>query len=193
MAFAKQVEKLCDLILVKRIKRNYKSDSALRELSGRHRKLYLSLIRNTLAKNISEKRDLEDDYLLFVYKAAKKFNLNKKIKFSSYLGLVIKWKCLNLDAFNVKYPKNNLDNLKESHIIEHSQRILYDPIVLKTFIEYINLKKDKRIKKLFKLRYFRNKRKPMIWDKVGKELHLSAQGCINIHNQIIKEFTNKQK
>ena len=92
MAYEKLLKNLSDNILVNRIKRNYKSNSAVQELKLRHENLYFNLLYKTLNRNLNEKRDLEDDCLYFIYDAAKTFNPHKHTKFSSYLGLLIRWK-----------------------------------------------------------------------------------------------------
>lgn len=193
MAHEKLIKNLDDNILVNRIKRNYKSNSAVQELKLRHENLYFTLLYKTLNKNLNEKRDLEDDCLYFIYDAAKTFNPHKHTKFSSYLGLLIRWKSLNLNSFNNKYQKNNLDKIEESDILEINNKIFYDQNTLQSFIKFLETGKDRRAKKIFKLRYFKNKKKPMIWAKVGKQVNLTAQGCINIHNQTIEKFLEKNK
>jgi len=50
--------------------------------------------------------------------------------------------------------------------------------------------KDKRIEKIFKMRYFDSK-KLKAWNEIGKKLHISTQTAINIHNKAL-EFLNKK-
>jgi hypothetical protein len=51
----------------------------------------------------------------------------------------------------------------------------------------IDLIKDKRVKKIFKMRY-KNNKKLTPWKKIAKKLDLSIQGCINIHNKHLTEI-----
>ena len=47
---------------------------------------------------------------------------------------------------------------------------------------------DARVEKIFNMRYIiGSKNRVMPWNKIGKELNLSIQGCINIHNSAIKQ------
>ena len=49
---------------------------------------------------------------------------------------------------------------------------------------------DKRVEKIFNMRYRSQagKRKLTPWRKIAKELDLSIQGCINIHNSAFKKL-----
>jgi hypothetical protein len=45
------------------------------------------------------------------------------------------------------------------------------------------------VEKIFEMRYIiGEKNKVMPWKKISKELNMSIQGCINIHNSAIEEF-----
>jgi len=64
--------------------------------------------------------------------------------------------------------------------------------VLDLFKKTIELSKkheDKRVEKIFEMRYIiGEKNKVMPWKKISKELNMSIQGCINIHNSAIEDF-----
>jgi len=47
--------------------------------------------------------------------------------------------------------------------------------------------KDERVKKIFKMRYKSGTRLTP-WKKIAKNLGLSIQGCINIHNKHLQEI-----
>jgi len=48
---------------------------------------------------------------------------------------------------------------------------------------------DKRVEKIFKMRYIIGKKnKVMPWKNIGQKMNLSIQGCINIHNSVIKSI-----
>jgi regulator of sigma D len=54
-------------------------------------------------------------------------------------------------------------------------------------LEIANGHSDKRVSKIFKLRYVDGKQnKLMPWKDISKKMNLSIQGCINIHNAAIK-------
>ena len=63
---------------------------------------------------------------------------------------------------------------------------LNEALLCKIF-EIIEKHPDERVRRIFKIRYVDpefNKLTP--WQKIGKELKMSIQGCINIHNSAIK-------
>ena len=67
-----------------------------------------------------------------------------------------------------------------------------DEKVLGKIFNIIDHHPDKRVQKIFKLRYVEPKfNKLTPWKTVSQELRMSIQGCINIHNSAIK-FIRKQ-
>ena len=66
------------------------------------------------------------------------------------------------------------------------QKPYVDEALLSKIFEIIDAHPDERVRRIFKLRYVDpefNKLTP--WQKIGKELKMSIQGCINIHNSAI--------
>ena len=60
--------------------------------------------------------------------------------------------------------------------------------ILKEFNEEISKHPDKRIQKIFSMRYSGNK-KLTPWRKISKSMNLSIQGCINIHNAALNSIS----
>ena len=59
---------------------------------------------------------------------------------------------------------------------------------------FSDLKVNDQIYKIFKLRYLEgSKNKLMPWREVGKQLNLSIQGCINIHDRFLKKIKKLKK
>ena len=59
-------------------------------------------------------------------------------------------------------------------------------------IDEIDNLKDKRAKKILYERYFSgNGRKLKTWKEIAPLVDLSVQGCINIHNSVIKKIRHK--
>ena len=56
----------------------------------------------------------------------------------------------------------------------------------------LNYISDKRIAKIFKLRYS-EKNKKMPWSKIAKSLKISTQTAINLHNKTLKVLKFKLK
>jgi len=51
--------------------------------------------------------------------------------------------------------------------------------------------KDKRISKIFKIRYFNGSRKKTPWAQVAEQMGVSTQTAINLHNKAIKLIKRK--
>jgi DNA-binding PadR family transcriptional regulator len=63
---------------------------------------------------------------------------------------------------------------------------------LKSFREEVEKHPDSRIRKIFSMRYS-GQRKLTPWRKISKEMNLSIQGCINIHNSALKHISKNIK
>jgi DNA-directed RNA polymerase specialized sigma subunit len=79
--------------------------------------------------------------------------------------------------------------MEEKDLIYHiDKNALKNEIKKEEVKEYIfdilNSLQDKRISKIYSLRYFTNK-KNMPWKKIGKKLDISTQTAINLHNKAI--------
>ena len=61
-------------------------------------------------------------------------------------------------------------------------------LCLNEIFSHIESFEDKRVEKIFKMRYLNGKKKLTPWRKIAKELDLSIQGCINIHNSTFKKL-----
>ena len=180
----KVVKNIEDVTLVKRVKRR-KCNKSLKELIDRHSPLCYDIYKKYSSAMQSSGVCLADiygekDYI--VYKSAMSFNPDKKTKFSTWLGNQVRYYCLNLINGNkhVCVGDQNLD----FYVDQKTER---DKEEIKSEVEYIfNLLdqlQDKRIKKIFKLRYFQGAKIKMPWVKVAEELNVSTQTAINHHNK----------
>ena len=153
----------------------------------------------SILENKGHKRDeVLSDLSFVVFKAVKTYKINKKTKFSTWIGNCSKYYCLTLinsknrfidaDEETIKYyidnqSKNNFD-LKESNTEN------------KEFIFQILRKlKDPRIPKVFQLRYFDKdkKNKKPTWSVIAKKINTSTQTAINLHQRGIEILGKKIK
>ena len=162
---------------------------SLKKIISRHSGIYIDMVKKYIP-NTSDglyQEDLLEEKDSSIYAAILNYDKTKKAKFSTYLGNITKWKCLNLYNRNIKFkheaisnsntPKLSCDsNIEEIEEKENLERIF-------TLIEE---SKDSRIKNIFKMRYQSGK-KVTPWKKIAKKLDLSIQGCINIHNNYLQE------
>ena len=172
-----------DINLVNNIRHNDCGES-LSVLIKRHGGLYCSIISRMCKKynNWTNSEDLfsERDYVIF--QSAIKYDPKKNIKFSTYIGNQAKWTYLNKSSKTQKTIKKQsrlIDNMQYQENEPHDNGALD---TLELALSILESHSDKRISRLFELRYkIGKKNKEMPWHLVGKKMNLSAQGCINLH------------
>jgi len=190
------MEILSDSDLIENIKNANNVDESLQELINRHSGIYLEMVNAFLrnCNNDSLKDDIVSDKDLIIYNSALKYDSAKGTKFSTFLGNEAKWTCLNASNKNKKFLELNDQNfdfqtLKEEKEVEKED--LKNQILHK-FKKYLDVYPDKRVSKIFNMRY-ENVNKLTPWRKISKEMDLSIQGCINIHNSALKIIAKKIK
>ena len=124
--------------------------------------------------------------------AIKNFKSNKKIKFSTWLGNQMRYYCLNL--INKNHSAISMDDENIKYILEKNQIAIpenFDKEKIELILDILNQMKDKRMSKIFKLRYFNKSNKVLSWNAIGKRLKISTQTAINIHNKALKLINTK--
>jgi RNA polymerase sigma factor (sigma-70 family) len=182
-----------DIDCIKKVKIAHDGE-ALQTLVGRHSGIYLEMIHRYMPNdhdNIT-KRELISEKDSFIYQCALDFDPNIKIKFSTYIGNMIKWKCMNIHNVSKRRKFEPINDVQE--VCQQSNlHADIESTELKTLINgVLQGYPDRRAKKIFRLRYVDGqKNKVMPWKKIAKELDMSIQGCINIHNKLIKTIQKK--
>ena len=178
-----------DLHLINKVKEEGDSFS-VKELIDRHSGIYVEMVNKYLPDDMDGimKNDVLEDKNFCIYDAAIKFDESKNTKFSTYIGNLARWKCLNIFNKNTKFPQCSVDQTFESNVSCDSatNKIQTKEDIERIFLA-IDLIKDNRAKKMFKMRY-KNTKKLTPWKNIAKKLDLSIQGCINIHNKHLTEI-----
>ena len=186
------VNNLEDQQLVENIKKDKKTEDCLQELIGRHTGIYLDIVNKyTQNGNMINKLDLIDEKDYNIYQAALKYKSDKGTKFPTFLGNETKWICLNKYNKKKKEPQLSIEDIKETEILSEKNSNLKkeDLEVFSEAIKFSRNHKDKRVEKIFEMRYITGeKNKVMPWKKISEELNMSIQGCINIHNSAVEKF-----
>ena len=137
------------------------------------------------------------DMNLIVFKACKSFKEDGGSKFSTWLCNHVRYFCLN--EINNKNKKNRI-KIDLKNFLEDDGELVSDSQAqaenVRGEVEYImNLlseMKDKRISKIFNMRYFGETDKNKLpWSKIGQELGISTQTAINLHEKGAKMVRNK--
>lgn len=195
-------KKPTDNQLIQAVKDDRSANSAIQELILRHSGIFISIVSSHFERGNFLKFGLEliqeKDY--YIYQAALKYNPSKKTKFSTFLGNEARWLCLNTYNKHKKQAKlfnhkhNNLEFLMKTHASDPDDSLDIDGY--EKILDIIRSHKDNRVGQIFELRYVEGKQnKLMPWKNVAKEMNLSIQGCINIHNAAIsyvKQTLNKE-
>jgi RNA polymerase sigma factor (sigma-70 family) len=164
-------------------------DESLLELIDRHTPLFYKISQKYFPfafKGGSSQTvdDIIGSSQSLIYESILEFRQNRKVKYSTWLGNFVRYKCLNylnknsrlIDAdeemLNYFFIKKSLEEYNKSHQSE-------DHVFVNNLIKQF---KDERMKKVFHLRYFSGEKK-MTWVTIGGELNVSAQTAINLHNK----------
>lgn len=178
-----------DIYLIDKVK-NHADQDSIKELIDRHSGIYVEMVNKYLPESNEglNKQDVLQDKDFCIYDAAIKFDETKNAKFSTYIGNLARWKCLNIYNKNIKFPQSSISEIYDDSVSCDSdlKRLEKEELIKKIFCK-IDSMDDSRIKKIFRMRY-KDGRKLTPWKKIAKKLDLSIQGCINIHNKHLTEI-----
>ena len=183
-----------DLELCDNIQGSVNAESSLIELVNRHSGIFYDMINRYVPTNsdICSKDDLLSDRDYCIYSAAMKFDPTRGTKFSTFLGNETKWLCLN--SYN-KAKRKHCETKTPEEIDFLDKLEIYDTIdqnLLNEIYHIIDRHPDSRVSKIFKMRYKDGDNYKLLpWKKIAPCVNLSIQGCINIHDTVIKDLKNK--
>ena len=182
--------KIDDIELVDNIKNEKNVNDSLKQLIDRHTGIYLDIVNKyTHNANTLNKLDLIDEKDYNIYQTALKYKSNKGTKFPTFLGNETKWICLNKQNKAKKENKISFEDISEIDLRSDENDKKHRLELFKKTIELSKKHEDKRVEKIFEMRYVTGeKNKVMPWKKISQELNMSIQGCINIHNSAIEKF-----
>ena len=189
------MQRKTDLELINGVKDKNCSD-CLQELFNRHSAICVdvySKYSGGLIKNSVVLNDIVDQKEYIIYKSAMSYNSEKGSKFSTWLANQMRYFCLN------SMNKNRLvatDDESMNAIVhagpfspQNQSSTLEEKVdFVKNIIAQV---KDKRISKIFKIRYFNGSRKKTPWAQVAEQMGVSTQTAINLHNKAIKLIKRK--
>ena len=193
-----QLKEKTDNHLVNQIKLS-QCNSSLSELINRHSGICVTICQRysqVLSIDGVSLNELKDNKDYVIYQAALSYNNSKNIKFSSWLGNCMKYYCLNtinsnkkktrlMERYSTCAPREN----ESQNLIKKSEDIDYINSILSKL-------KDKRIGKIYSLRYSPEYRKPLSWKKISEKMGISSQTAINLHDKgrlIINKKANSKE
>ena len=178
---------------IKEVQDNNCNDS-LRKVIDRYSPVFISMYSKYM-KPITDcgadPNDILSDKDLIIYESAKSFDLGERSSFCTWLSNNVKYKCLHMISKQTKKQiladrfKKNSDSIISDYP--------YKNIEMNKFIfNTLNKIKDKRIERVYSLRYFSGEK--MTWSKIGKQLGCSSQTAINLNKrgaEILRRKINK--
>ena len=96
--------------------------------------------------------DVLNDKDYIIYQSAKSFDPTRKTKFSTWLGNQVRYYCLNKINKNKKYVTTEDQEL--SFLMEREEGPEDNKELRDYMLDLLSQIKDKRIKRIFELRYF---------------------------------------
>lgn len=180
--------------LVFNIKQQIDTEECLMELINRHSGIFYDMINRYVpsTSEVCSRDDLFADREIHIYNTALKFNEEKGAKFSTFLGNETKFLCLNsYNKAKKKYCQNKTN--EEMDFLDKLEN--YDNIdvnLLNEIFFLIDRHPDSRVSKIFKMRYKDGENYKLLpWRDIAPCVNLSIQGCINIHDNVIKDLRKK--
>lgn len=187
-----KVESLSDLELINNIKLNSCNDSFL-ELSERHSRLFYKICHRYLKILESyrySKEELFENKDFIIFDAAIKFDINRKAKFSTWLGIWTRFFCLNkinkLKNMPVVNSEEEIANSFNDESIEKFSKTTKERINLNNVKKVLSKLGDSRITSVFKLRYDPKLDKKLSWEKISDKLKLSLGTTVKLHKTGLK-------
>tara|TARA_A100001201_G_scaffold138806_1_gene130110 strand:- start:184 stop:795 length:612 start_codon:yes stop_codon:yes gene_type:complete len=180
-----------DLTLISKIQEDNTDQQSLIALVDRHSGIFHTMVNHFMSSPqcVLDKSSIVDEKEITIYDSALNYDPSKNTKFSTHLANQTKWKCLN--ALNKKKRSRECFIDDENTYIEPSCDSFIEDIdkdeALHVFEKCLETEKDERVKKIVDMRYGSNNNKLTPWRKIAKNLDLSIQGCINIHNKFINK------
>jgi RNA polymerase sigma factor (sigma-70 family) len=177
-----------DIELVNNIKHNNDlANYSVTTLLDRHAPLYNKIVSKMVTGQHHETIMNDKYYVLF--NAATKFDETKNVKFSTWFGDCARYHTLNY-LTELKSPENNnipIDDYLTSETHQYEEQSFPDE---RENLVFNRLKKvsDKRIYKIFNLKYKKNKK----WSEISELLGITVTMCINLRNKgreiLLNEF-----
>ena len=185
-----------DLDLIDKIKKSHDAGDSLKELVNRHSGIYFEIIHHLVPKDslYCRRDDLLEDKEFNIYHAALKYNPDKGTKFSTFLGNETKWLCLNTYNKAKRKPVASHGTPSLDFIKKFQEEETIDVDFINDIYSMVEKHPDRRVGTIFRMRYNEGKgNKVMPWKYIAPNVNLSIQGCINVHNAVIKDIKRKLK
>lgn len=183
-----------DNTLVQSIQNNQDINVCLKELINRHSGIFYDIVNRYVPSNskVCNKDDIFNERDYHIYYTALKYNPNKGTKFSTFLGNETRFLCLN--SYNKekkrKIDYKTIEEINATNDLVDDQKI--DMQLLNEILYIIDKHPDSRVSKIFRMRYEDGHNYKLLpWKDIAPNVNLSIQGCINVHDGVVKDIKKK--
>ena len=179
------MKRLGDNELIIEVKERCCNDS-FKELTQRHSNLYYKVCQKYLPvlRQIGvPAQDVLNDMEYVFFKSLNAFNPEKKTKFSTWLGNYARYHCLN---YLNDYKRHNFCEENTIEIISEAKAQEFndaDTSEVDYIFSILSKLKDRRIIKVYKMRYEENGEKKATWSEIATKMKISTQTAINLHSR----------
>lgn len=199
-----QENRKSDVDLIEEIKLNGQEES-LKEIISRHEslcyKIYLKYKRQLYLYGYTQ-TEFESDKTTIIIDAILSYDVTKKVKFITWLGNNVLYFLLKklrdkdryITNYNFDYPTYNLS--KELEVDNFYSEDYNKMLLINDVLAVINNLDDKRIKRIFELRFFEienPKKKKTGWIQIAEEMNLSHPTVISLYKKGIEILREKIK
>jgi len=189
-----EYNKLSDIELIELVKEKQDSE-ALKELVTRHEKLYHNVYNfyvNILLKKNIDGTSIVDDKIYNFYEIINSFDKTKNIKFSTWVGNSVKYKCLKLINKKPDILSINIDDEKFHDLPSEDPKPNNNHLINDKIYKILEQNEDRRILEIFKLRFCDKIKQDRSWKAISEQIGVSTQTAINLFERG-KKILNKEK
>lgn len=171
--------------LISKVKEECCNDS-FGELVHRHSNLYYKICQKylpALRQMGVPSEDIFNDKEYVFFKSLNSFNPQKNTKYSTWLGNYARYNCLNyINDYKRHnfYEENDIESISEMTAPELTPE---DGSGVDYIFSILSKLKDRRIIKVYKMRYEGTGEKKATWSEIATKMSISTQTAINLHSR----------
>jgi DNA-directed RNA polymerase specialized sigma subunit len=174
-----------DFSLVMRVKETGDS-AAMSQLISNHTGVFLQVLDRSLPSDTfaTQKEDFKNERAFHLYDAVMKYKPESNMKFSTYLGQTIKWKCLTLKNRGQDKDTVFIDSL-DTPLAEKEPEDYSNKFKIEQIFQYAENYPNELARNIVEMRY--NSESKLGWKQIAKKLDISVSWATLVHGQFIND------
>lgn len=169
---------------------NDNNNEALLELANRHKGLFEQKLRKYA--HLINANDFRDEFLLIIFDIVKDYvRKTRYCQFNTFFGNSVRFKCLKLVHQKAKLEYKCTSQIDEEHLEENKTDTTC--LNFKAVLKELKALPDKRIRKIFSLRYGYNRKRMKSLKDIGQQMKtpISTEWVRILHNRGLQHLQNK--